>query len=53
MQIIAHIQTDFPTKFGIPRQSGLVKELEGRIVFIPPYRNPDAVRDLRGFPISG
>lgn len=49
MQIIAHIQTDFPTKFGIPRQSGLVKELEGRIVFIPPYRNPDAVRGLEGF----
>ena len=49
MQIIAHIQTDFPTKFGIPRQSGLVKELEGRIVFTPPYRNPDAVRGLEGF----
>lgn len=49
MQIIAHIQTDFPTKFGIPHQSGLVKELEGRIVFTPPYRNPDAVRGLEGF----
>ena len=49
MQIIAHIQTDFPTKFGIPRQSGLVKELEGRNVFTPPYRNPDAVRGLEGF----
>lgn len=49
MQIIAHIQTDFPTKFGIPRQSGLVKELEGRIVFTPPYHNPDAVRGLEGF----
>ena len=49
MQIIAHIQTDFPTKFGIPRQSGLVKELEGQIVFTPPYRNPDAVRGLEGF----
>ena len=48
-EIIAHIQTDFPTKFGIPRQSGLVKELEGRIVFTPPYRNPDAVRGLEGF----
>ena len=47
--IIAHIKTDFPTKFGIPRQSGLVKELQGRIVFEPEYRNPEAVRGLEDF----
>ena len=35
MKIIAHIRTDFPQKFGIPRQSGLVEELTGRIVFEP------------------
>ena len=35
---IAHIETDFPTKFGVPRQSGLVKGLRGRIVFEPEYR---------------
>jgi tRNA-Thr(GGU) m(6)t(6)A37 methyltransferase TsaA len=46
---IAVIYTDFPTKFGLPRQSGLVKELEGRIVFEPEYRNEDAVRGLEEF----
>lgn len=49
MNIIAHIHTDFPTKFGIPRQSGLVKELEGRIVFEPEYRSVEAVRGLEEF----
>lgn len=49
MQIIAHIHTDFPTKFGVPRQSGLVEALEGRVVFEGPYRNPDACRGLEGF----
>ncbi|MGN1031309.1 MAG: tRNA (N6-threonylcarbamoyladenosine(37)-N6)-methyltransferase TrmO [Butyricicoccaceae bacterium] len=49
MNIIAHIRTDFPTKFGIPRQSGLVEELKGRIIFEPEYRNADAVRGLEGF----
>lgn len=47
--IIAHVKTDFPTKFGIPRQSGLVKELQGRIVLEPEYRNPEAVRGLEDF----
>ena len=47
--IIAHIKTDFPTKFGIPRQSGLVKELQGTIIFEPEYRNPEAVRGLEDF----
>jgi len=46
---IAHIRTDFPTKFGVPRQSGLVPELKGRIVFTPEYRDPNALRGLEGF----
>lgn len=49
MKIIARISTDFPTKFGIPRQSGLVKALQGMIVFEPEYRNPDALRGLEEF----
>ncbi|MBR5509798.1 MAG: tRNA (N6-threonylcarbamoyladenosine(37)-N6)-methyltransferase TrmO [Lachnospiraceae bacterium] len=49
MKIIAHIQTDFPDKFGIPRQSGLVQALKGRIVFEPEFRNPEAVRGLDAF----
>lgn len=46
---IAHIRTDFPEKFGIPRQSGLAKALRGKIVFEPEYRNPDALRGLEEF----
>lgn len=49
MHIIAHIETAFPSKFGIPRQSGLVSSLRGTIVFAPEYRNPDAVRGLEGY----
>ncbi len=49
LEVIARIHTDFPTKFGVPRQSGLVDELKGRIAFEPPYRNPDALRGLEGF----
>ncbi len=45
MHIIGHIRTDFPTKFGVPRQSGLC-ETTGRIVFLPEYRNPDALRGI-------
>lgn len=48
IKIIAHIHTDFPTKFGIPRQSGLV-ENEAVIVFEPEYRNEDALRGITGF----
>ena len=44
LHIIARIHSDFPTKFGIPRQSGLVEELKATIVFEPEYRNPDALR---------
>ncbi|MBQ8483043.1 MAG: tRNA (N6-threonylcarbamoyladenosine(37)-N6)-methyltransferase TrmO [Bacteroidales bacterium] len=46
---IAHIRTDFPEKFGIPRQSGLAAELQARIVFEPRYRNADALRGLEDF----
>jgi len=49
MKIIARIRTDFATKFGIPRQSGLVDALKGTIVFEPEYQNPDALRGLEGF----
>lgn len=49
MKIIAHIYTDFPEKFGIPRQSGLIEELEGKIVFTPEYRNPEALRGIEDF----
>ena len=49
MRPIAHIRTDFPDKFGIPRQSGLVEELKGAVVFEPTYRNADALRGLEGF----
>lgn len=46
---IAHIRTDFPDKFGIPRQSGLVPELTARIVFEPDYRDPHALVGLEGY----
>ena len=46
---VAHIRSDFPTKFGIPRQSGLVESLRAAVVFTPEYRNPDALRGLEGF----
>ncbi len=44
VKVIAHIRSDFSTKFGIPRQSGLVDELTARIVFTPPFRNEAALR---------
>lgn len=46
---IARLRCDFPTKFGLPRQSGLVDELCATVVFEPEYRNPDALRGLEGF----
>ena len=49
LKIIARIHTDFKTKFGIPRQSGVVEELKGEIVFEPEFRNADAVRGLEDF----
>ena len=47
--VIGRIHTDFPTKFGIPRQSGLVNELKGTIIFEPEYRNSDAFRGIEDF----
>ena len=49
LKVIGHIHTDFPTKFGIPRQSGLVDSLRGEIIFTPEYRTPEAVRGLEQF----
>lgn len=49
LHTIAHIRSDFPTKFGIPRQSGLVEDLRAEVIFEPEYRNPDALRGLEGF----
>lgn len=49
MNIIAHVHSDFPSKFGIPRQSGLVEDLEALVVFEPEYRSADALRGLEGF----
>ena len=49
IQEIAHIESDFSEKFGIPRQSGLVEELTAKIVFTPDYRAPEAVRGLEDF----
>lgn len=49
MKPIAYIETDFKDKFGIPRQSGRVPSLRGRIVFLPPYGTPDAFREIEGF----
>lgn len=49
MNIIARIHTDLPTKFGLPRQSGLVDELEGLIIFEPEYRSAEALRGIEGF----
>ena len=49
MQVVARIRSDFSSKFGVPRQSGLVDDLEASVVFEPAFRNPDAVRGLEGF----
>ena len=49
LKIIARIRSDFPSKFGIPRQSGLVEELKAELVSEPEYRNPEALRGIEGF----
>jgi len=49
MKIIARMHSSFPSKFGIPRQSGLVEGLKSTIVFEPEYRNADALRGMEGF----
>ena len=49
LNIIAKMHSDFPTKFGIPRQSGVVESLRSTIIFEPEYRNPDTLRGLEDF----
>ena len=49
IQVIARMKSDFPTKFGIPRQSGLVEDLRSTIIFEPEFRNPDALRGIEGY----
>ena len=49
MEVIARIHNDFPTKFGLPRQSGLAPSLRSKIVFEPAFRIPEALRGLDGF----
>ncbi len=49
IRIIARMKSDFPTKFGIPRQSGLVEELRSTVIFEPEFRNPDALRGIEGY----
>jgi tRNA-Thr(GGU) m(6)t(6)A37 methyltransferase TsaA len=49
MQIVARIYNDFSTKFGIPRQSGIVNALTSVIVLEPEYRNPDVYRGIEGY----
>lgn len=49
IQVIARMKSDFPSKFGIPRQSGLVEALESTIVFEPEFRNADALRGIEGY----
>lgn len=49
LKVIARVYDDFPTKFGIPRQSGIVEAVKGRVIFEPEYRNADALRGLDGF----
>ena len=46
---IAYMHSDFPEKFGIPRQAGIVRELESLVVFEPEYRDPEALRGMEGF----
>ncbi|MBR2040573.1 MAG: tRNA (N6-threonylcarbamoyladenosine(37)-N6)-methyltransferase TrmO [Clostridia bacterium] len=49
LKIIAHIKTDFPEKFGVPRQSGLVPALKGEIIFCEEYRDSSALKGIEGF----
>ncbi len=49
LRVIARVRNDFPTKFGLPRQSGLASSLISKIVFEPDYRSPDALRGVEGY----
>ena len=50
---IAHVHSEFPGKFGIPRQSGVVPELRSELIFTPEFRNPDALRGIEGLTACG
>ncbi len=49
ISVIARMKSDFPSKFGIPRQSGLVEDLRSTIIFEPEFRNPDTLRGIEGY----
>ena len=49
LNVVARIQNDFPSKFGLPRQSGMICTLQSTVVFEPGFRNPDMLRGLDGF----
>ena len=49
LQVVAEYRCDFPAKFGLPRQSGLATKLQGRVVFLPPFCNPDYIRGIEGY----
>ncbi len=49
IQVIARMKSDFPSKFGIPRQSGLVEELRSTVIFEPEFRTDDALRGIEDF----
>lgn len=49
LQVVARIRTDFPTKFGVPRQSGITDTLLSEVIFEPEYRNADALRGIEGY----
>ena len=53
VKVIARIRSDFPEKFGIPRQSGLVPELRAKVVFEPEFCSADALRGIEGFRTCG
>ncbi len=52
IQIIARIKSDFPTKFGIPRQSGLIGQLHSTVIFEPEFRNSDALRGTKRYKVN-
>lgn len=49
MKIIARIKSDFPSKFGIPRQSGIISSLKAKVIFEPEFRNPDLIKGLEDY----
>ena len=51
LESIAHFHSPFATKFGVPKQSGIVEALRGTIVVVPAYRNADALRGIDAFEV--